>query len=148
MRVYEAFETSERLIDEGLQCEIEFGGKVIAKVWVRPTDPNLNRTYARELTLEAIALKGNGLDDLEPDQDAEILYRIFARTVIVRWEWTDAADKKDPKLRIHPNLKAETREKNFVTLCQRVPKFFEGIQKVARQWSQYRAAHEEDAAGN
>ena len=140
MRVYEAFETSDRLIDEGLQGEIEFAGKIIANVWVRPTDPNLNRTYARELTLEAIALKGNGLDDLEPDQDAEILYRIFARTVIVRWEWTDAADKKDPKLKFN--------EKNAVALFKRTPKFFAGIQQGARQWDRFRKVHEEQAAGN
>lgn len=140
MRVYEAFETSDRLIDEGLQCEIEFAGKIIANVWVRPTDPNLNRTYARELTLEAIALKGNGLDDLEPDQDAEILYRIFARTVIVRWEWTDAADKKDPKLKFN--------EKNAVALFKRTPKFFAGIQQGARNWDRFRKVHEEQASGN
>ena len=140
MRVYEAFETSKRLIDEGLQCEIEFGGKIIAKVWVRPTDPNLNRVYARELTLEAVALKGNGLDDLEPDQDAEILYRIFARTVIVRWEWTDPVDKKDPKLKFN--------EKNAIALFKRTPKFFAGIQQGARQWDRFRKVHEEQAAGN
>ena len=80
------------------------------------------------------------LSDLFDLSDLSDLLHLF--------DWVDPADKKDPKLRIHPNLKAETREKNFVTLCQRVPKFFEGIQKVARQWSQYRAAHEEDAAGN
>ncbi len=140
MRVYEAFETSKRLIDEGLQCEIEFGGKVIARVWVRPTDPNLNRAYARELAEETVKLKGNGLDDLSPEDDAEILQRIIARTVIVRWEWTDQADKKDPKLKFN--------EKNAIALFKRAPKFFAGIQQGARQWDRFRKVHEEQAAGN
>jgi len=140
VRVYEAFETSERLIDEGLLCEIEFGGKVIAKVWVRPTDPNLNRAYARELATETLKLKGNGLDELEPEEDAEILQRIFARTVIVRWEFTDPADKKDPKLKLN--------EKNAIALFKRAPKFFAGIQQGARHWDRFRKIHEEEAAGN
>ena len=140
MRVYEAFETSERLISEGRECEIEFGGKVIARVWVRPTDPNLNRAYARELAEETVKLKGNGLDDLSPEDDAGILQRIVARTVLVRWEWTDAADKKDPKLKFN--------EKNAVALFKRAPKFFAAVQQGARQWDRFRKVHEEQAAGN
>jgi hypothetical protein len=140
VRVLEAFETSDKLIDEGLQCDIEFGGKIIAKVWVKPTDPNLNRGYARELAQETIALKGNGLDELDEDEDREILYRIFARTVIVRWEFTDPADKKDAKLKFN--------EKNAVALFKRAPKFFAGIQQGARRWDRFRKVHEEEAAGN
>lgn len=140
MRVLEAFETSDKLIDEGLQCDIEFGGKIIAKVWVKPTDPNLNRGYARELAQETIALKGNGLDELDEDEDREILYRIFAKTVIVRWEFTDPADKKDAKLKFN--------EKNAVALFKRAPKFFAGIQQGARRWDRFRKVHEEQAAGN
>ena len=140
MRVYEAFETSKRLIDEGLQCEIEFGGKVIANVWVRPTDPNLNRDYARELTEETVKLKGNGLDELSPEDDAEIIQRIVARTVIVRWEWTDPVDKKDPKLKFN--------EKNALALFKRAPKFFAAIQIGARNWDRFRKIHEERASGN
>ena len=140
MRVYEAFETSDKLIDEGLQCDIEFGGKIIAKVWVKPTDPNLNRGYARELAQETIALKGNGLDELDEEEDREILYRIFAKTVIVRWEWTDPADKKDAKLKFN--------EKNAVALFKRAPKFFAGIQQGARRWDRFRKVHEEQVAGN
>jgi hypothetical protein len=140
VRVLEAFETSDKLIDEGLQCDIEFGGKIIAKVWVKPTDPNLNRGYARELAQETIALKGNGLDELDEDEDREILYRIFARTVIVRWEFTDPADKKDAKLKFN--------EKNAVALFKRAPKFFAGIQQGARRWDRFRKVHEEQAAGN
>lgn len=140
MRVYEAFETSKKLIDEGLQCDIEFGGQVIAKVWVRPTDPNLNRAYARELALETLKLKGTELEDLDAEEDAEIIQRIFARTVIVRWEWTDAADKKDPKLKFN--------EENAVALFKRAPKFFSGIQIGARNWDRFRKIHEKAASGN
>ncbi len=149
MRVYEAFETSERLANEGRQCDIEFGGKVIARVWVRPADPVLNADYRRELAELSVGLiKSGEINDIDEDTDRALLWKVYGRTVVTKISWTDSADSKDPKLRIHPGIKAETREKNFVTLCQRVPKFFEGIQKVARQWSQYRAAHEEDAAGN
>jgi hypothetical protein len=67
-------------------------------------------------------------------------YRIFARTVIVRWEFTDPADKKDAKLKFN--------EKNAVALFKRAPKFFAGIQQGARRWDRFRKVHEEEAAGN
>lgn len=141
MRVYEAFETSERLVSEGRECEIEFGGQVICRVWVRPADPSLNADYRRELAEVSMGLvKSGALDEIDEDTDRELLWKVYARTVIVKWVWTDARDKKDPKLKLN--------EKNCVALFQRVPKFFEGIQRVARQWSQYRATHEEDATGN
>jgi len=149
VRVYEAFETSEKLASEGRECEIEFGGKVIARVWVRPADPVLNADYRRELAeLSVGLLKSGEINEIDEDTDRALLWKVYGRTVVTKITWTDPQDAKDPKLRFHSNLKAETREKNFTTLCQRVPKFFEGIQRVARQWSQFRAAHEEDAAGN
>lgn len=141
MRVYEAFETSKRLTDEGLPCEIEFGGKVIATVWVRPADANLNADYRRELATESLALQqSGGLEQLDEDTDRELLFKVYARTVITRWTWTDPQDKKDTKLKLN--------EKNAVALFKRVPKFFEGIQRGARGWDRYRKTHEEDAAGN
>lgn len=138
MRVYEAFETSERLTNEGRECEIEFGGKVICKVWIRPADPSLNADYRRELAELSIGLAQG--EELDEDTDRALLWKVYARTVIKKWVWTDPADKKDPKLRLS--------EANAVALFRRVPKFFEGIQRVARQWAQYRASHEEDAKGN
>lgn len=141
MRVYEAFETSKRLIDEGLPCEIEFGGKVIATVWVKPADANLNADYRRELASESLALQqSGGLESIDEDTDRELLYKVYARTVITRWTWNDAQDKKDAKLKLN--------EKNALALFKRVPKFFEGIQRGARGWDKFRKAHEEDAAGN
>ena len=149
MRVYEAFETSEKLASEGRECEIEFGGQVIARVWVRPADPVLNADYRRELAELSVGLiKSGEVMDIPEDTDRMLLWKVYARTVVTKITWTDKDDAKDPKLRFHANLKAETREKNAIALFQRVPKFFEGIQRVARQWSQFRAAHEEDAAGN
>lgn len=149
MRVYEAFETSEKLASEGRECEIEFGGRVICKIWVRPADPVLNADYRRELAELSVGLiKSGEIHEIDEETDRALLWKVYARTVVTKITWTDPADAKDPKLRFHQQLKAETREKNAITLFQRVPKFFEGIQKVARQWSQYRAAHEEDAAGN
>lgn len=149
MRVYEAFETSEKLSKEGRKCEIEFGGQVIAEVWVRPADPSLNADYRRELAELSVGLiEAGGVKDIDEETDRLLLWKVYARTVVVSITWIDPEDKKDPKLRFHAKLKAETRENNFVTLCQRAPKFFEGIQKVARQWSNFRAEHEEEAAGN
>lgn len=149
MRVYEAFETSEKLAKEGRQCDIEFGGQVIARVWVRPADPALNADYRRELAeLSVGLLEGGGINEIDEDTDRLLLWKVYARTVVMKIDWTDPADKKDQALRIHNKLKPETKEKNAVALFQRAPKFFEGIQKVARQWSQYRAAHEKEAAGN
>jgi hypothetical protein len=141
VRVYEAFATSERLVKEGRACDIEFGGRVICRVWVRPADPSLNADYRRELAELSIGLTRDGtIEDIDEQTDRELLWRVYARTVITKWQWTDAADKKDPKLRLS--------ETNVLALFQRIPKFFEGIQRVARQWSQYRAVHEEAAKGN
>jgi len=141
VRVYEAFETSEKLTNEGRLCEIEFGGKVIAKVWVRPADPALNSDYRRELAELSVGLVKDGqVENIDEDEDRRLLWVVYSRTVIVKWSWTDNADQKDPKLKFN--------EKNAVALFKRVPKFFEGIQRVARQWSNFRAAHEEEAAGN
>ena len=147
MRVYEAFETSERLTSEGRECEIEFGGKVICIVRVRPADVRLNAEYRRDLAETAAAIKGTE-DDITEARDLEILYGVFARTVVLSIEWTDPEDKKDPKLRFHPKLKAETREKNFIALCTRAPMFFAGIRRVASQWANYRAQFDEEAQGN
>lgn len=140
MRVYEAFETSERLTSEGRECDIEFGGKIIAKVVVRPADGALNSEYRREMAELAVGIKANGLDAIDDDLDREMLWKLYARAVIVGWTWTDPADKKDPKLKFN--------EKNALALFKRAPKFFQGIQRVALVWTHYRAEHEEDAAGN
>ena len=139
MRVYEAFETSERLAKEGRQCDIEFGGKVIATVVVRPADVSLNPDYRREMAELTVGLSRN-LEDIDDDEDQERLWRLYVRSVIISWTWTDPVDKKDQKLRFN--------EKNALALFKRAPKFFQSIQRVAIQWSNYRAAHEEDAAGN
>jgi hypothetical protein len=138
VRVYEAFETSEKLAKEGRECEIEFGGQVIARVWVRPADPALNADYRRELSELSVGFAE--VDIIDEETDRLLLWKVYARTVVVKWIWTDPKDKKDPKLRLS--------EANAVALFRRAPKFFEGIQKVARQWSQFRAAHESDASGN
>lgn len=149
MRVYEAFETSEKLSKEGRKCEIEFGGKVIAEVWVRPADPSLNADYRRELAELSVGfIEAGGVKEIDEDTDRLLLWKVYARTVVMSITWMDPADKKDQKLRFNKKLGEHIREKNFVTLCQRAPKFFEGIQKVARQWSNFRAEHEEEAAGN
>ena len=140
MRVYEAFETSERLTSEGRECDLEFGGKIIAKVVVRPADGALNSEYRREMAELAVGIKANGLDAIDDDLDREMLWKLYARAVIVGWTWTDPADKKDPKLKFN--------EKNALALFKRAPKFFQGIQRVALVWTHYRAEHEEDAAGN
>ena len=140
MRVYEAFETSDKLVNEGVTCEIEFGGKVIATVEVRPADAALNSDYRRELAELSIGLKGNGLDAIDDDLDRELLWKMYARTVIVGWNFTDPKDRKDPKLKFN--------EKNAIALFKRAPKFFQAVQRVALQWSHFRVQHEEEAAGN
>jgi hypothetical protein len=73
-------------------------------------------------------------------QDQDFLFQLYARAVVTGWTWTDAEDQKATSLRFN--------EKNAVALFKRAPKFFEAIQLAARQWSHYRAAHEEKAAGN
>lgn len=138
MRVYEAFEVSDRYIEEGRECSIEFGGRVIARVWVRPSDASLNADYRRELADISVGFKRG--EEIDEDTDRELLWRVYARTVIVKWEWEDPRDKLDQELKF--------TEDNAVALFRRTPKFFEGIQRAARNWAQYRAAHEEAATGN
>ena len=94
--------------------------------------------YRRELAEMSVGLKQG--EELEEDADREMLYQLYVRTVIVKWEWSDPKDKADPALKL--------TEKNALALFRKAPKFFEAIQRGARNWSQYRAAHEEDAAGN
>ncbi len=140
MRVLEAFEVSEKLATEGRECEIEFGGKVIAVVRVRPADAALNSHYRRELAELAIGMKGNGLEQIEDDVDREMLWKLYARTVVLGWTWTDPKDKKATSLKFN--------EENAVRLFKRAPKFFQAIQTVALRWGHYRAANEEQASGN
>lgn len=149
MRVLEAFETSEQLAKKGRKCEIEFGGNVIAEVWVRPADPALNAEYRKELAeLSVGLLEAGGVKEIDEATDRLLLWKVYARTVVRSIVWTDPEDKKDQSLRFTEKMKPETREKNFVELCQKAPKFFEAIQRVARQWSNFRAEHEKDAAKN
>lgn len=138
MRVLEAFETSDKLTNEGLTCEIEFGGKVIASVIVRPADIALNADYRREMA-ELSIVAGNGAD-IDEETDRELLWRLYARTIVTGWTWSDAKDKKDPTLKFN--------EKNAVALFKTAPKFFHAIQRASLRWGNFRAVHEADAAGN
>ena len=141
MRVLQAFETSTKLIDEGRECEIEFEGKVICICKVRPADAMLNSEYRRviaEMSIDASRL--NGADPIDVVADRDLLFKLYARSVITSWEWTDPEDRKATSLRFS--------EKNAIALFQKAPKFFEAIQFAARQWSHFRAAHEEKATGN
>lgn len=140
MRVLEAFETSERLIAEGRECEIEFAGQIICRVWVRPADSALNSSFRREIAEQSIALRNGGLEQIEEDLDRKMLHLVYCRAVITRWEWTDPADQADPTL--------EFTEEKACALFVRAPKFFEAIQRAAKVWAQFRAAFEEDAGGN
>ena len=140
MRVYAAFETSARLIDEGVKCDIEFAGQIIAHVWVRPADVSLNADFRREITEGSIAMRDGGLDNITEDRDQELFFRVYARSVIRRWEWTDPEDQADPELVF--------TEDNAAVLFKRLPKFFEAIQRTARHWTNYRIQFEEDASGN
>lgn len=142
MRVLQAFETSPKLIDEGRKCEIEFEGKVICIVQVRPADGMLNSEYRKELAEMSIEVaRLNGAEQIvDAVADRDNLFRLYSRAVITGWEWTDEEDQKDKKLRFN--------EKNAIALFRKAPKFFEAVQVVARTWTHYRAAHEEKATGN
>lgn len=142
MRVLEAFETSQKLIDEGRSCEIEFGGKIVCVVQLRPADAMLNSEYRRVLADMAVGIKsnGSGQDLLDQLEDRERLYRLYSRAVITGWTWEDPEDRKATSLRFN--------EKNAVALFIKAPKFFEAIQVAARQWAHFRAAQERDVSGN
>jgi len=139
VRVYEAFETSEKLTKEGRKCDIIFAGKTIAKVCVRPADLVLNPAFRRET--ERLAPEIRKEREGDNGNDAGVAYfKLFYRTVIVSIEWMDPADKKDPKLKF--------TEENMIQLFTKAPKFFSAIQTVALQWSYYKAEFEEETAGN
>lgn len=141
MRVLEAFETSDKLTTEGRPCEIEFGGKVICIVQIRPADAYLNADYRRVAAELAQGIeRKNGEMELDEREDRAKLYRLYARAVITGWKWTDPKDKRDKSLAF--------TEENAVALFTRAPKFFEAIQTAARRWSNFRAEFDEDAAKN
>jgi len=137
VRVTDAFETSNKLIKKGRLCEIEFAGKVIAKVRVRPADAVMNPDYRRtlaELTSE------HDMENMSDADDLKILYQVYFQTVIISIEWMDPDDKKDPSLKF--------TEKNMVDLFTKAPKFFTVIRIEASKWTNFRMAYEEKAAGN
>lgn len=140
MRVLAAFETSARLTDEGVKCDIEFAGEIICHVWVRPADVSLNADFRREIAEGSMAMRAGGLDNITEDRDQELYFGVYARTVIRRWEWTDPEDQADPELVFN--------EDNAIKLFTRAPKFFEAIQQTARRWTNYRLQFEDDAGGN
>jgi hypothetical protein len=142
VRVLEAFETSQSLTEKGRECEIEFEGKVICIVTVRPADAVLNADYRKAAADLAQELKATvkDINDLEPGKDNEYLFRLYLRSVITGWKWIDPADRKDPKLKFG--------EKNGLALFAKAPKFFEAIQKVARTWGHFRAQTEKEITGN
>lgn len=142
MRVLEAFETSPSLTEKGRECEIEFEGKVICIVTVRPADAMLNADYRKAASDLAKELKASfsNVEDLEPGQDNEYLFRLYAQSVVTGWTWPDPDDAKDPKLKFS--------EKNAIALFTKAPKFFEAVQTVARDWAHFRAKVEKDIAGN
>lgn len=140
MRVLQAFATDADLVEDGLSCDIEFQGTVICRVKVRPADPLLNADYRRLVTEMGRELKTQAGDQVDDPADTEKLYRLYAETIITAWEWTDPADQKDKSLIFNP--------KNAVAIFKKAPKFFEAIQRVARDWAQFRSEHEADAAGN
>lgn len=141
MRVLEAFETSRELTEKGRPCEIEFGGKVICVVQIRPADVLLNADYRAAISELAEGLKRvDGEIEISADEDQERLYRLYCRAVITGWEWTDPADAKDKTLSFN--------EKNAVALFAKAPKFFEAIQIAARAWGNFRSEHEEAAIKN
>lgn len=150
MRVLEAFETSQKLIDEGRTCEIEFGGKVICKVQLRPADAMLNPEYRRVIAEMSVGIKsnGSGQDLLDQLEDRERLYSLYCRAVISGWTWTDPEDRKATSLRFKAGGDPEINEKNAIALFTKAPKFFEAIQVAARQWGHFRATHEKDVTGN
>lgn len=144
MRVLEAFETSEKLANEGRLCEIEFGGKVICEVNVRPADALLNSEYRKVMAEMAVGLakpkkNGSGIA-IDTQEDTERLYTLYARAVITGWKWTDPSDRQTKALKFN--------EENAVALFKKAPKFFEAIQVAAREWTHFRAANEEAATGN
>lgn len=144
MRVLEAFETSEKLANEGRLCEIEFGGKVICEVTVRPADALLNSEYRKVLAEMAVGLtkpKANGAGvEIDTVEDTERLYTLYARAVVLGWRWMDPADRQTKALKF--------TEENAVALFKKAPKFFQAIQTAANQWGHFRKANEEAAAGN
>ena len=130
MRVYEAFETSERLISEGRECEIEFGGRVICKIWVRPADPVLNADYRRELAELAVGILRDGnVNEIDEDTDRLLLWKVYARSVILKIVWTAPDDKKDAKPKFNQDMTPAAREKNAIAFSQPGPKLFQRLQQ-------------------
>ena len=89
---------------------------------------------------ELTADLGPNKEDITDEEDQARHSRLYLRSVITGIEWTSIEDQADPNL--------EFTEEKMVTLFRQAPKFFAAIQKVALQWSNFRAVHEDDASKN
>ena len=138
MNIYEAFETSDELINEGKWVAIEFNGAELCRVRVRSASPELNADLRKAMADEAVALVGKGADLTTDANDPERELRMFAKSVVT--DWDGITDRQGKKLKCTPA--------NVEKIFRELPLLANRIKREAYRWTNFRAAVEDAVVGN
>lgn len=138
MNIYDAFETSEQLINEGKWVEIEFDGKLLCSICVRSASPELNAELRKAMTDEALEAvsKAQSLETQLGDPDREL--RLFAKAVVT--DWKGITDRKGKKLKCTPA--------NVEKIFRELPLLANRVKREAYRWTNFRAALEAEVVEN
>jgi len=138
MNIYEAFETSENLINNGKWVAIEFNGAELCRIQIRSASPELNSDLRKAMTEEAVELVGKNEDlrDNANDPDREV--RLFAKAVVT--DWDGITDRDGKKLKCTPA--------NVEKIFRELPLLANRVKREAYRWTNFRAALEEEVVGN
>jgi len=138
LNIYEAFETSQQLVDEGKWIEIEFDGSLLCSICVRSASPELNAKLRKAMTEEALAsvAKSQSLETQLGDPDREV--RLFAKAVVT--DWKGITDREGKKLKCTPA--------NVEKIFRELPLLANRVKREAYRWTNFRAALEAEVVGN
>lgn len=141
MNIYEAFETSNTLTEDGTWVELEFGGEVLCSMRVRSASPDLNAELRKAMAEEAVATLGanptmEGVTDAAADKSLE--NRLFGRAVVTAWK--GVKDRNGKAMKCTPA--------NVEKVFNELPLLAQRVKREAYKWTNFRAVFEEKALGN
>lgn len=141
MNIYEAFETSETLTEEGRWIDLEFAGEVLCSMQIRSASPDLNAELRKAMAEEAVATLGanptlEGVTDAAADKSLE--NRLFGLAVVTAWK--GVKDRTGKSIKCTP--------KNVEKVFNDLPLLAQRVKREAYKWTNFRAAFEEKALGN
>lgn len=142
MDIFEAYEMSTSAVHDGVWAELVLMGKVIGRVRVRPSDPDLNDDYRKGLTAMGLAIRAIKAEG-KAGEGAEIALTaaLYAETIVTDFELYTAGKgaNKGKEVRIKYTVK-KTEE-----LLKKLPKLMSATITAASQWTKFRKVIEDDA---